>query len=500
MIKHAGLVAAVLLACIMSSVSAIPCFPDAEGFGTETPGGRGGRVIAVTNLNDSGPGSLRAACEAKGPRIVVFRVSGYIRLAKSLRITEPFITIAGQSAPGKGICLRDAVLQVETHDVVIRFIRVRVGPSLNEPIDRQNCIEVHGENAYNVVIDHCSFSWGLDENVGIVSKAHDCTFSYNIVSEALRKPFTATKIGEDRSHSMALILGNFPDRCSIHHNLLANCNSRMPRIQGGTHDFVNNVVYDWGFMAGMFSRNPSVNLIGNYYKPGPASKQIKPVVVQEDVGRIYVSGNFLLGQGLLEWKDITDADPALHQAVTAFPAPCITTTSATEAYRQVLSKAGCRLPAIDEVDKRVIRQAYLGFGVKIDRPEDVGGYPTLPITFAPKDSDSDGMPDSWEIDHRLNPLDPSDGPRDRDRDGYTNVEEYLNSLVSEWIAQPAKVIPYPVPDAVIDSPYSVVANGVSIPIEKAGDQKGAYYARFQFSGHVRVSATTRGDSTIQLKP
>ena len=341
----AALVAAAIVTFVLAgAAAALPCFPGAEGFGTHTPGGRGGRTIVVTNLNDSGPGSLREACVAKGPRIVVFNVGGTIRLKKALRITEPFITIAGQSAPGAGICLRDAGLFVETHDVVVRFVRVRIGASLNEPYNRQNCLEVQGENSYNVVIDHCSFSWGIDENVGITAGAHDVTFSYNIVSEALAQPFTRTKIGKDRSHSMAVILGNNPDRCSVHHNLLAHCNSRMPRIQGGTHDFVNNVVYDWGFLTATFSRNPNVNFIANHYKPGPASRPIKAIIQGDEAGMIYVKGNRTPGRptsDLPEWETLTDLDPSKHRASEPFLTAPLTVTDADQAYDDVLNNAGC---------------------------------------------------------------------------------------------------------------------------------------------------------------
>lgn len=506
MFRHfATLLLVASLAAVGHIAHALPCFPGAEGFGTDTPGGRGGKVICVTNLNDSGPGSLREACSTPGPRTIVFRVGGVIRLKKALRITEPFVTIAGQTAPGKGICLRDAVVSVQTHDVVIRFIRARVGASLNEDFDDQNTLEIHGENCYNIVIDHCSFSWSIDENVGIVSGAHDVTFSYNIISEALRQPFTSTKIGKDRSHSMALILGANPDRCSVHHNLLAHCNSRNPRIQGGTHDFVNNVVYDWGFLTGTFSREPQVNFIGNYYKPGPSSLLIKAIGHEGDIGKIYVKGNRSPQRPTDdkdEWEPITDADPAIHRALEPFATAPLTITDAEQAYYDVLESAGCRVPALDDVDARVIRQVYLGFGGKIDRPEDVGGFGVMPIAWGPQDSDNDGMPDTYEIARGLNPIDSADAVKDSNRDGYTNLEDYLNYLVDERMNEAPKLVTYPVPDAVSDSPYALAVNGKSVPIEKAGEIDGAYYARFQFTGRARATVTvkTEGKAEIELEP
>lgn len=485
------------------AASAVPCFPGAEGFGADTPGGRGGRVIVVTNLNDSGPGSFREACETKGPRTIVFRVGGYIRLKKRLRVTEPFVTIAGQSAPGSGICLRDAVFAIDTHDVVVRFIRVRVGPSLNEDIDAQNCLEAHGEHCYNVVIDHCSFSWSLDENVGITSGAHDVTFSYNIVSEALRQPFTATKIGKERSHSMGMILGSNPDRCSVHHNLLAHCNSRMPRIQGGTHDFANNVIYDWGFLGATFSRNPQVNFVSNYYKPGPSSQPIKLLVTVDDMGRVYVRGNRVPAHSELvggEWQALSDADPAAHRSAKPFPTVPLTLTDADRAYRDVLESAGCRLPVFDDVDARVVRQVYLRTGVKIDRPYEVGGYPDLPIAFAPPDSDADGMPDDYELSHGLDPHEAADGSALARGSAYTNLERYLNSLVDRWAAEPAKVAAYPVPDAVRNCPWTVEVNGIRVPVELGGHLDGICYARFQFSRRVRAEVRFDSAAAMELKP
>lgn len=491
-----------LLFCSALVAHAIPCFPGAEGFGTQTPGGRGGRVIVVTNLNDSGPGSLREACMAKGPRIVVFGVGGTIRLNKVLRVTEPFITIAGQSAPGSGICLRDAGLSVETHDVVIRFIRVRIGASLNEEPGDQNPFEASGENCYNMVIDHCSFSWSVDENVGIVSGAHDSTFCYNIVSEALAQPFTPTQIGKDRSHSMALIMGNNPNHLSVYRNLIAHNNSRNPRIQGGTHDFINNVVYDWGFLTATFSRNPQVNFIGNYYKSGPGSRPMEVIVNEgDDHGTIYVKGNRgpdRPADDLPEWETLTTLDPAKHRSMQPFETVPITITTAEQAYADVLRYAGCRLPVLDTVDARVVRNTHVGIGSKVNRPEHVGGYPDYPYALAPADSDQDGMPDSYEIRHGFDPQNASDAVRIA-RNGYSNLENYLNAMVDNWMSEKPQVIAYPIPDAVKDSPYTVTVNGVDIPVELSGRIEGAYYARFQFSGTVRAVVSVKGEDNPEIK-
>lgn len=499
---RAAALAVVLLLGMAGCALALPCFPGAEGYGTQTPGGRGGRVIVVTNLNDSGPGSLREACAAKGPRIVVFGVGGVIHLNKALRITEPFITIAGQSAPGQGVCLRDAGLFVDTHDVVIRFIRVRIGPSLNEDVGDQNPFQAEKENCYNLVVDHCSFSWSVDENAGITSGAHDVTFCNNIVSEALMQPFTVTKLGEDRSHSMGMILGNNPNHVSVYRNLIAHNNSRNPRIQGGTHDFINNVVYDWGFLTATFSRLPQVNFIGNYYKPGPGSKPMEVIVNDgDDHGTIYVKGNRGPDRptdNLPEWETITTLDPAVHRAMEPFPTVPITTVTADQAYHDVLRYAGCRLPVFDSVDARVVRDTHLGMGGKIDRPEHVGGYPNYTYAFAPADTDQDGMPDSYETRQGFNPRDPSDAVRIA-RNGYCNLENYLNAMVDSFMNEKPKVVTYPVPDAVKDSPYTVTVNGVNVPVELSGSVEGAYYARFQYSGSVMANVSIKSEGNPQIK-
>lgn len=503
---------------------ALPAFPGAEGWGSETPGGRGGRVIAVTNLNDSGPGSLREAVTAKGPRNVVFRVSGTIRLKSHLRVTEPFITIAGQTAPGDGICLRDAGLYVQTHDVVIRYIRSRVGDSLVEEFDTQDALQISDDapdddnGVYNIVIDHCSFSWSIDECVGIRVPAHDVTFSWNIVSEALRQPFTKEQIGKERSHSMSLILSGGPTRCSLHHNLLALCNSRNPRIQGGRHAFVNNVVYGWGWLTGTFSRNPEVNFIGNLYKPGPASMDLKPVCETEgQMGRLYVDGNRLLAgpsadrlvftadaqgesslpavQGALnEWERTVNTSAELHRVEAPFEMPPLSATSALEAYDHVLAQAGATLPKRDAVDRRVVRYTRLGMGEKIDRPADVGGYPELKTSDVRPDSDGDGMPDDWEIAMGFDPADPSDGAGDADRDGYTNFEEYLNWLVEN------KSIPRPsigsASASFAGAPFTVMSGDRKLTVLPADDDGRTFYTNAYVEGEVDITVTTTGAADL----
>lgn len=409
-----------------------PAFPGAEGLGARTPGGRGGRVLFVTNLNDSGAGSLRAAVETEGRRIVVFRTGGTIRLKSHLRITEPYLTIAGQTAPGGGILIRDAGVYVSTHDVIIRYLRVRIGASTVEKYDTQDCLHIgDGPGVHDVIVDHCSFSWSIDEVASVVSQAHDVTLQWCIIGEALEAPL---KLDKKRDHAYCLMLGNYPDKVSVHHNLLAHCEHRNPRIQGGTHDFVNNLVYNWGYFTAVFSRDPNVNFVGNYYKPGPDSRLCLPLEEKpDDMGRVYVRGNRSVQRptdDLPEWKLTVGVPEEGHRAIDPFEVVPVKTTTAEKAYSQILAHAGARLPQLDAVDRRILNDVRNGTGKVIDRPEEVAGFPRIARGKPPTDSDNDGIPDTWEKKRGLNPNDASDSKADRDGDGYTNVEEYFNAFVT----------------------------------------------------------------------
>jgi pectate lyase len=426
-----------VLVIVATVYGGVPAFPGAEGFGTVTPGGRGGRIIEVTNLNDAGPGSLRTAVEAKGKRSVIFRVGGTIALKSHIIATWPYLTIAGQTAPGDGILIRDAGLRIQTHDVVLRHLRIRIGANRAIPANRQDGLAVENRSergdTYNVVIDHCSISWAQDENVGI-SAVRDVTIQWCIIAECLKSGYH--KKGD---HSMAIILGNNPDRISTHHNLLMSCGSRNPRIQGGLHDVVNNAVYNFGGIWAMFSRNPQVNFIGNRYKRGPNSMRSNPPVIfankPQEIGKIYVKGNitpYRPSNDMDEWHGMIRVNVADVRADQPFQTPPITTTTAEIAWKQVLAGAGTTVPRRDAVDIRLIREARTGRGKHIDHPDEVGGFPKIKGGDAPLDTDHDAMPDTWEKMHGLDPSDPADGPKDRNGDGYTNVEEYLNMLAAKF--------------------------------------------------------------------
>jgi hypothetical protein len=419
----------------------IPAFPGAQGFGAYAQGGRGGRVYHVTTLDDGGPGSLREAVEAAGPRIVVFDVSGTIRLTKSLDVEEPFITIAGQTAPGDGICLRDATLGVGTDHVVIRYLRCRLGD------------EGRGGDAISIgagrhiIIDHCSASWSLDEVLSSSTgepRLSDLTVQWCFITEALNP----------KNHGFgSLIRGCRGARYSYHHNLYAHNRGRNPRPgnydgpnphevdpNGLLLDFRNNVIYNWGgSYAGYNADAESVtrlNYVGNYLVPGPDSDPRGRAYREgSPYNRGYFAGNaynHLVPEdpwSLVNFSGWDAAQIAAYKQSEPFETGLITTENPQEAYRSVLQRGGASLPRRDVVDQRIVADVTNGTGRIINSQAEVGGWPELLSAPAPRDSDGDGMPDEWELSQGLNPNDAADGPGDRDGDGYTNVEDYLNSLV-----------------------------------------------------------------------
>lgn len=413
----------------------LPAFPGAEGFGSGTPGGRGGQVLLVTNLNDDGPGSLRAALAAKGPRIVIFRVGGTIQVERAWQIAEPFITIAGQTAPGDGITLRGAPLSIRTHDVIVRGLRIRVGdktPKLTAPDGL--AIGAPDQPVYNVIVDHCSISWAIDENVSTYQAApvFGVSIQWNVISEGLmnnRHP--------EGAHSMGLLVGDNSSGISIHHNLFAHNNRRNPVIKGNSGnrtavEVINNVVYNWGERATHFLiGSVAANLIGNYYKPGPnsAGRGVQLEASSAAATQLYVQGN--IGPGRTsnrqnEWAAV--AGTAAYRSSTPAMVPSgIKAHSATMAYDLVLTHAGATTPQRDAIDQRIVEDVQKGHGRLIDSQAQVGGWVTMRSAAPPPDTDDDGMPDSWEIAHGRQPT-VVDGSV-RAPSGYTYVEEYINSLL-----------------------------------------------------------------------
>lgn len=443
-------------------------------------GGRGGKVYEVTSLADDGPGTFREACQAGGPRTIVFNVAGVIHLKRPLNINAPYITIAGQTAPGDGVCIAGETVHINTHDVVIRHMRFRRGQTW---VGRRDD-SLGGNPVGNIMIDHVSASWGLDENMSLYrheftdspgnpkARLHkystvDITIQNSIFSEAL----------DTWNHAFGSTLGG--QNCMFTRNLWANNTGRNPSVgMNGTFNFVNNVVYNWYHRTtdgGDYMTR--YNIINNYYKPGPVTKLrggpimhriVKPesrfkIDGKTIYGRVWVEGNYVDGAPDVtadNWKGIQvgshpDANGYLDviRWNKRFNMPHVTVRSAQDAYEFVLANVGATWPVRDAVDKRIVKQVRtnqvdlsnyteidnlpqfkhrrLGrdsykYGIITDIRQ-VGGYPDYKGTPY-IDTDKDGMPDAWEKKYGLNPNDPSDANGDMNGDGYTNIETYINGI------------------------------------------------------------------------
>ena len=367
---------------VAQAVSAPPGSTAAEGFGADTPGGRGGRALAVTTRADEGPGSLRAAVTAAGPRTVVFRVAGLITLAAPLVIHDPFLTLDGQGAPGDGVCLRGSEVVIRTHDVIVRHMRFRPGDSAGKEVDALN---VAGDS-HHVLVDHVSASWAVDENLSASGAIHDVTIQWSLIAEGLNHSVHSK--GAHGYGSLVRAVGGV----TLHHNLWAHNDSRNPRLGDnyGTPPFPvfdvrNNVIYDYGAIAsGMTGDHLSANYVGNYIRPGPSSNRTRGPIALTDTAAVdsYVRDNVVEGRdaltadnaGLFDRRQV--GERALFTlAVRAFPAPPVRTTSALEALRDVLAGAGATRPRRDAVDVRLVRDVEQRSGRVIDSQKDVGGWP-----------------------------------------------------------------------------------------------------------------------------
>lgn len=426
----------------------VRAFPGAVGFGASSAGGRGGQVLYVDNLDDRGPGSLRAAVETEGARIVVFSVAGTIELESSLNLSHSNITIAGHSAPGGGIALRTAdsvtspAIVSGEDDVVLQHLRVRPGAS-TELSNSVDAITVTG--GQRIILANMSFSWAVDENVNFWYDASDITLQDSIVSEGL---FMSTHTYE-MPHSKGLIAGPDNARMSLVRNLFAHNDDRSPLIQSGhPYELVNNIIYN-GYQVGTFLsllEGTQASLVGNVYLPGP---NYRPSRYQIVVGgsplidsSVYVDDNLSPRSDptdpwtAMGWSGVHGGDyngsplPESVRAATAFtmsdapPAP----SEAGGLVDRLLPTVGATLPLRDAVDERIVGDVRNGTGGLIDSVAEVGGWPTLASGDAPADGDRDGMPDAWELARGLDPADPADASGDRDGDGYTNIEERLACL------------------------------------------------------------------------
>ena len=436
--------------CLCASVSTqaqTPAFPEAQGFGAFTKGGRGGEVFIVTTTEDYGvgepviKGSLREAVEAAMSRTVVFEVSGIIELKRPLVIEDPYITIAGQTAPGDGICLKDYSFSVWADEAIIRYLRVRLGDVHrleSDAIDIGSVIDNSGQLAdipsSNVIVDHCSAGWATDEIFTIGSER--TTVQWSIISECLYKSFHPKG-----GHSMGSVIRGSHGGISLLHNIYVHNNSRNPKLgsdgvsPGAVFDVRNNIFYDWGLMPGYsnYDEHVRINLVGNYYKPGPSTHSNHAIAyrVGGELNRIHVVDNYHTNN-LEAAKDngrliaVKPDDGTINLISDAFPYPPMKHSTGEEIYDLVLVGAGAVLPYRDPVDQRIINEIRTGTGSIINSQKDVGGWPVYKATKAPADKDRDGMADKWERAHGLNTKDSDDHRNDADKDGYTNLEEYLN--------------------------------------------------------------------------
>ena len=423
----------------------ILAFPGAEGFGAEAVGGRGGKVLFVTNLNENGPGSLRAAVETDGPRTVIFRVSGTIPLKSTLAIARPYITIAGQTAPGDGICLKDYALTINADHVIVRYLRCRPGDNA-----KTECDALSISAGQNIIVDHCSTSWSVDETLSASSSGHlgNVTVQWCIISESLNN-----SIHHKGAHGYgSLIRGSWGNGYTFHHNLYAHHHARLPRPgnyndrnrdpDGFILDFRNNVIYNWGGTSAGYNADGSngtdsitkMNFIGNYYKAGVNSRGNLAFAESTPTASAYFNDNCMNGNyprdpwSLVVFNRFFSAEVQVYKQSAPIPVPAVITDDAVTAYERVLEQAGTVLPKRDSVDSRIVSDVINGTGEIINDEEQVGGWPELYSNKPPTDSDDDGMPDEWERQHGLDADEPIDGKADANGDGYTNLEEYLNAI------------------------------------------------------------------------
>lgn len=433
--------------------TSLKAFPGAVGFGQMAKGGRGGRVIKVTNLNDSGDGSLRSAIDATGPRTVVFEISGTIVLESGLLVKNSFVTIAGQTAPGQGIQLKVAptanfaALTIGTEDntttdVVVRYLKVRPGPGRQDSVNGDGIQVLGGER---IIIDHCSIAWGTDEVFSTWYGPKNVTLQNSIIAEGLYE-----SVHKKGIHSMGNLIGDRSERISIHGNLMISNSQRNPLInaRNGLFEVTNNVIYNWRYFGAVFSSQGSgeerieVNLINNFFKAGPETRlnRYEIQMGKAPFSNLYLKGNLSprrTTQDQDEWLGVglssSFEEPAPREGLQSprpFQTPLAsgkTLLSAEDAYKAVLKNVGANVPYRDTVDQRLINDVVKGTGKSIDHPDEVGGWPQLQTAKPPRDSDGDGMPDEWEKSTGLDPRG-NDGAQDKNGDGYTNLENYLNQL------------------------------------------------------------------------
>jgi hypothetical protein len=476
------------IAIALDAFAQQPAFPTAEGVGRFTTGGRGTpstptTVYEVTNLNDDNlPGSFRYALTNNSPaatyRTIVFRISGTIHLTSALSISRANTTIAGQTAPGDGICLADYPVTLSADNVIVRYLRFRMGDK------NQNTGMVNGAGAddafggtghKNIIVDHCTMSWSTDEACSIY-RGDSTTIQWSMISEPLNYSYHY-ETGDTgyEHHGYGGIWGG--RHASFHHNLLAHCQGRVPRFDGSRNlpnsttpvvgsenaDFRNNLLYNWGIYNTNGGEGGNYNIVNNYYKFGPSTStgsnagvSIKYMIINPykqtspalPYGKYFVDGNYVDGNATItsdNWRGAAMsggslADTSQSKVDTPFDLGSVTTQNAVDVYELVLQNAGCTKPNRDTLDQRIVNDVRNRTGRLIDVQggyphgtpynQTVNAWPTLNSTTPPVDTDHDGMPDTWETNHGSNPNDATDR-NIIDSNGYTKLENYLNSLASE---------------------------------------------------------------------
>lgn len=435
-------------------------FPGAEGYGKYATGGRGGKILIVTNLNDDGEGSFRKAATMNEPRMIVFAVSGTIHLNSSVSI-KANATIAGQTAPGDGICIADKSVQLGGDNIIVRYMRFRLGDKYQRQAGQVD--GSGGEDAFggggkkNIMIDHCTFSWSNDECFSVYN-GDSTTFQWNIISEPLNYSYHFETGDKDwEHHGYGGIWGG--KHLTAHHNLFAHCNSRNPRFNGNRQgimefvDYVNNVIYDWGGNTIYAGEGGNYNIINNYFKYGPSTnKNVRYRIVNPGktetipFGKWYVNGNYVdeaKDMSKNNWSGIvmgnggTEDDKRNTVIDKPHEADKTNMQTAEAAYESVLNHAGASYKR-DTLDERIINDVKDRTGFIIDvqgrypahSPFEMtlNAWPTLKSLPAPVDSDKDGIPDDWEKKNGLHPNDAFDTSKISSHKFYTNIEVYINSL------------------------------------------------------------------------
>jgi pectate lyase len=435
-----------------------PCpplaFPTAEGFGRFTKGGREGTIIYVTNLDDSGPGSFRDAVLSSGPRIIVFNVSGTIFLESEIKMRNPYITVAGQTAPGDGITIRGNSMYVENSEFIVRHLKIRPGDEPIPDVEGIKSLSISGSSTnarqlYNIIFDHISAAWATDGHFDVWVRASDngnITIQHCIISEMLRHSISHPEGSSERGHSRALLIDDKVHRLSIHNNLFSQNTMRNPQVATDIHDIdiVNNVVYNWDHSVTHFSVDDyysiNMNIMNNYYKKGVDTGEYALMIrcSTHPDSTIYIGGNYI-SEGEVH-KDPTEENFIIAEEPGRV-IDNIILLSAEDAYDNIISTVGNTVPKRDAHDERIINDTIYGTGRIIDSPDEVCidppynmscGFLDVPVVYGPDDTDLDGMPDSWETFHCLDPDDPSDGPAYAISAIYTNVEVYLNELAGDF--------------------------------------------------------------------